>query len=246
MDSLAADILLTVLAIFVGSLVLVIAGFGIAIGSSPIMLLTVDPQSTVIIINTVSLLIFVLMIYQNRRHINYREMTVPVIFGMMGVPVGLYILSNSNPSALRVSIALLIIFLGLVMALNPTIVAVRHKFTLWGAAFLVSAMITSTGIGGPIMAIAALSREWDRDSIRGSLPYYYLFIETTAVIGYFITGMFDSERLILTGVSIFPALLGFLIGSMLVKKINQSYYRRLILGIVICAGTVILVKEIFI
>ncbi|SVA29277.1 uncharacterized protein METZ01_LOCUS82131, partial [marine metagenome] len=37
MDSLAADILLTVLAIFVGSLVLVIAGFGIAIGSSPIM-----------------------------------------------------------------------------------------------------------------------------------------------------------------------------------------------------------------
>ena len=246
MDSLAADILLTVLAIFVGSLVLVIAGFGIAIGSSPIMLLTVDPQSTVIIINTVSLLIFVLMIYQNRRHINYREMTVPVIFGMMGVPVGLYILSNSNPSALRVSIALLIIFLGLVMALNPTIAVVRHKFTLWGAAFLVSAMITSTGIGGPIMAIAALSREWDRESIRGSLPYYYLFIETTAVIGYLITGMFDSERLILTGVSIFPALLGFLIGSMLVKKINQSYYRRLILGIVICAGSIILVKEVFI
>ena len=129
------DILLTLLAIFVGSLVLVIAGFGIAIGSSPIMLLTVDPQSTVIIINTVSLLIFVLMIYQNRRHINYREMTAPVIFGMMGVPVGVYILSNSNPSALRVSIALLIIFLGLVMARNPTIAAIRHKFTLWGAAF---------------------------------------------------------------------------------------------------------------
>jgi sulfite exporter TauE/SafE len=58
--------------------------------------------------------------------------------------------------------------------------------------------------------------------------------------------MFDSERLILTGVSIFPALLGFFIASMLVKKINQNYYRRLILGIVICAGTVILVKEIFI
>jgi hypothetical protein len=246
MDPLFVDILLTLLAIFVGSLVLVIAGFGIAIGSSPIMLLTVDPQSTVIIINTVSLLIFVLMIYQNRRHINYREMTVPVIFGMMGVPGGLYILSNSNPSALRVSIALLIIFLGFVMALNPTIAVIRHKFTLWGAAFLVSVMITSTGIGGPIMAIAALSREWDRDSIRGSLPYYYLFIETTAVIGYFITGMFDSERLILTGVSIFPALLGFLIASMLVKKINQSYYRRLILGIVMCAGIGILVKEVFI
>ena len=58
--------------------------------------------------------------------------------------------------------------------------------------------------------------------------------------------MFDSERLILTGVSIFPALLGFLIASVLVKKINQNYYRKLILGIVIGAGTAILAKEVFI
>ena len=113
MGALLVDILLTALAIFVGSLVLVTAGFGIAIGSSPIMLLTVDPQSTVIVINTVSLLIFVLMIYQNKNHINYREMTVPVIFGLIGVPVGIYILANSNAAALRVSIALLIIFLGI-------------------------------------------------------------------------------------------------------------------------------------
>ena len=107
-------------------------------------------------------------------------------------------------------------------------------------------MITSTGIGGPIMAVAVLARNWDRDSIRGSLPYYYIFIETAAVIGYVITDLFDSERLILTGISVFPALLGFWLASILVNKINQTYYRNLILGIVICAGTAILVKEIFI
>ena len=246
MGSLLEDILLTALAIFVGSLVLVTAGFGIAIGSSPIMLLTVDPQSTVIVINTVSLLIFVLMIYQNKDHINYREMTIPVIFGLIGVPVGIYILANSNAATLRVSIALLIIFLGISLAFNPSFSAIRHKYTLWGAAFVVSVMITSTGIGGPIMAVAVLARDWDRDSIRGSLPYYYIFIETAAVVGYVITDLFDSERLILTGISLFPALLGFWLASILVNKINQTYYRNLILGIVICAGTVILIKEIFI
>ena len=246
MGSLFEDILFTALAIFVGSLVLVTAGFGIAIGSSPIMLLTVDPQSTVIVINTVSLLIFVLMIYQNKDHINYREMTIPVIFGLIGVPVGIYILANSNAATLRVSIALLIIFLGISLAFNPSFSAIRHKYTLWGAAFVVSVMITSTGIGGPIMAVAVLARDWDRDSIRGSLPYYYIFIETAAVVGYVITDLFDSERLILTGISLFPALLGFWLASILVNKINQTYYRNLILGIVICAGTVILIKEIFI
>ena len=246
MGSLLVDILLTALAIFVGSLVLVTAGFGIAIGSSPIMLLTVDPQSTVIVINTVSLLIFVLMIYQNKDHINYKEMTVPVIFGLLGVPVGIYILANSNAATLRISIASLIIFLGISLAFDPSFSAIRHKYTLWGAAFLVSVMITSTGIGGPIMAVAVLARNWDRDSIRGSLPYYYIFIETAAVIGYVITDLFDSERLILTGISVFPALLGFWLASILVNKINQTYYRNLILGIVICAGTAILVKEIFI
>ncbi|MED5450517.1 MAG: sulfite exporter TauE/SafE family protein [Chloroflexota bacterium] len=246
MESLFVDILLTAVAIFVGSLVLVTAGFGIAIGSSPIMLLTVDPQSTVIVINTVSLLIFVLMIYQNKDHINYREMTVPVIFGLIGVPVGVYILANSNAATLRISIALLIIILGISLAFNPTVSVLRHKYTLWGSAFLVSVMITSTGIGGPIMAVAVLARDWKRDSIRGSLPYYYIFIETAAVIGYVITDLFDSERLILTGISFFPALLGFWVASILVNKINQTYYRNLILGIVICAGIAILVKEILV
>ena len=246
MDFFSVDVLLTALGIFVGSLVLVTAGFGIAIGASPIMLLTVDPQTTVIVINTVSLWIFVLMIYQNKNHINYKEMTNPVIFGLIGVPVGIYILSNSNASILRISIALLIMFLGISLAFNPTISAIKHRYTLWGAAFVVSVMISSTGIGGPIMAMAVIARGWERDSIRGSLPYYYIFIETAAVIGYMITGLFDSERLILTGISVFPALLGFCLASILVRKINQTYYRNLILGIVIFAGTVILIKEIFI
>jgi uncharacterized membrane protein YfcA len=246
MESLFVDILLTGLAIFVGSLVLVTAGFGIAIGSSPIMLLTVDPQSTVIVINTVSLLVFVLMIYQNRGNINYRDMAVPVVFGLIGVPVGIYILANSNPATLRVSIALLIIFLGISLAFNLSVSAMKHKYTLWGAAFLVSVMITSTGIGGPIMAVAVLARDWNRDTIRGSLPFYYIFIETAAVIGYVITDLFDSERLILVGISVFPALLGFLLASILVNRIKQNYYRNLILGIVISAGIAILVKEIFV
>ncbi len=246
MESLFVDILLTGLAIFVGSLVLVTAGFGIAIGSSPIMLLTVDPQSTVIVINTVSLLVFVLMIYQNKGNINYRDMAVPVVFGLIGVPVGIYILANSNPATLRVSIALLIIFLGISLAFNLSVSAMKHKYTLWGAAFLVSVMITSTGIGGPIMAVAVLARDWNRDTIRGSLPFYYIFIETAAVIGYVITDLFDSERLILVGISVFPALLGFLLASILVNRIKQNYYRNLILGIVISAGIAILVKEIFV
>ena len=96
------------------------------------------------------------------------------------------------------------------------------------------------------MAVAVIARDWDRNSIRGSLPFYYFFIETAAVIGYVLTDLFDSERLILTGISIFPALVGFWLASILVNKINQTYYRNLILGVIVCAGTVILVKEIFI
>ena len=173
MESLFVDILLTVLAIFVGSIVLVTAGFGIAIGSSPIMLLTVDPQSTVIVINTVSLLIFVLMIFQNKDHINYREMVAPIIFGLIGVPVGIFILANSNPAILRISIALLIIFLGIALALNLSVPAMRHKFTLWGAAFLVS-VYHSTGIGEPLMAVAVIA-EAERDSMRGSFRFLYVY-----------------------------------------------------------------------
>ena len=64
MNDFVIDIAVVLLALFFGALVLCFAGFGIAIASSPLLLLTLDPKNTVVTINTVSLAVFLLLIIQ--------------------------------------------------------------------------------------------------------------------------------------------------------------------------------------
>ena len=92
MTDIYPEIIVTSLALLFGSFVLSSAGFGIAIAASPSMLMILDAKTTVVVINTVSLAVFVFMIVQNRSQIRFREMISPICFGMLGVPFGLLIL----------------------------------------------------------------------------------------------------------------------------------------------------------
>ena len=94
------------------------------------------------------------------------------------------------------------------------------------------------------MAIAAVSRNWERDSLRGSLPLYYLAVEGTAVAGYIFSGMFSQEVALLTAVGIVPALIGFALATLVVKKVAEDQFRTYLLAVIISAGLISFAKEI--
>ena len=109
--------------------------------------------------------------------------------------------------------------------------------------FIVGGLLTSTGIGGPLMALVALARGWTKDTIRGSLPLYYLFVEGIAVVGYSLTGRLDRGTLTLTIVGLIPVLIGFFLASAFARKVPETTYRKLIVVVIITAGLLVIFKE---
>ena len=244
MIDILPEIIITVSALLFGSFVLSSVGFGIAIAASPLMLIILDAKTTVVVINTVSLAVFVFMIVQNRSQIRFREMTYPIIFGMLGVPFGLLIFDFVSSTLLGIFISVLIIGLGIYVGFYRFHTFISNPFSFNLISFVVGALLTSTGIGGPLMAIAAVSRDWGRDSVRGSLPLYYLVVEGTAVVGYIFSGMFSKEAAVLTILGIVPALFGFVLATMVVKKVAETQFRRYLLVVIISAGVISFAKEI--
>ena len=119
MDTLSVEHLLVVAAmVFAGTLVYCTAGFGIGVTSIPLLLFVVDPQTAVVLINTVSLFMFSLVIWQTRQHIPVRQVLTIAAAGLVGVPVGILILRDADTAILRIAIALLIIALTLLAAFN--------------------------------------------------------------------------------------------------------------------------------
>ena len=186
--------------VFAGALVFCTVGFGIGVTAIPLLLLLVDPQTAVVLINTVSVFMFSLVIWQTRQHIPLRR-TLPIIAaGLVGVPVGILILRDADSALLRIAIAAFIIALTLLAAFNTRWTLPKSMPVSMSVGFVVSVMLNAFGVGGALLALALLSRRLSSRALRGSLSLYFLVIEGAGVVGYGVAGLLTEQRILLIGV----------------------------------------------
>ena len=226
--------------LFVGATVLSTIGFGIGMTTIPILLFVLEPQTVIVVVNTVSVALFILIVHQNRDELPFRRVGPWAAAGLLGVPVGVLILKDSDAGLLKIAITALTIILTLIVAFNVRARIPSGPLTGLVVAFLVSVTLNALGIGGPIMALYMLTQNWSRNAVRGALSLYFLFVEASGVIGYGIAGLMTTERIALILIAIVPVTLGFLLAAYLVRRMNDVVFRRAtVVGIIGMSGLVL-------
>lgn len=240
------QIVVAALAALAGSTVLASLGFGIGMVATPILLLVLDPQTAVVVLNTVSVPITGLLVWQTRHHIRFKDALPVAALGLAGTLIGAYVLSTSGERVLRLSIVVLIIILTAGTALNP--VGLQGKIpypkVVGGAVgFIVGIMLGALAIGGPLLVLFILSQGWKRHSIRAFMSLYLFVIEVAATAAYIPTGLLNQERVLLALVALGPVLLGFWLGSRVAGRLNEELFRRLAIGVIVASSLSVLVRE---
>jgi uncharacterized membrane protein YfcA len=239
----AIQIAIVSLIVLAGSTVLSTVGFGIAVTASPLLLLFVDPQTVVILLNTVSVALFILVIVQTRRALPAREMLPVAIAGVLGVPVGVWVLSSISTSALRIGITVLIILMTLTFRFRLHITGARARMVGPPVGFIVAILLASLGIGGPVLVLFFLARDWTSHAIRVSLAFYFLLVQTVSVVGYVVAGLFTQERIALVLIVALPALVGFSIATQLVHHMNERRFRQGVIAVIMVSSVMVLGRE---
>ena len=238
------EIVVTLVTMLFGSTVFSTVGFGIGVSTAPVLLLILDPQTVVVMLNTVSLGLFALIIYQTREHLRVRE-TIPVsIAGLIGVPIGVFILSSVNASALRISISAIILVLAILAAFSIRDPLPMSRFIGPVVGLIVAVLLTALGIGGALLALFVLTRGWNRHAVRGSLAFYFLLVEGTGVIGYGVAGLFTMDRIILTALAVLPVLAGFGLATIIHRRMNETIFRRAALTAIVVTSLIVLGREV--
>ena len=238
------EIVVSAVILFAGSTVLSAVGFGLGMTTVPVLLLVLDPESAVVLVNTASLAIFVLIIYQTRAELRVREIAPVSIAGLLGVPVGVFVLSSTHASVLRISISAMILVLAFVVVFNVRGPIPRSNFMGLLVGFVAGLLLTSLGIGGPLVALYLVMRDWPRHAIRASTSFYFLLIEGSAVIGYGVAGMFTPERTSLILIVALPCLLGFGLATVLVGMMNERAFRHAVVIVIVATSVMVLSREV--
>ena len=241
----APELILALAIVFAGSTVMGLVGFGIGMVISPIMLLFIDPQSVVMIINSLAILLLTLALVQTRRDIPPVRDVIPLpIAGLVAIPLGVVILKLASPDAMRIIIASFILCLAV-----PSVFKIQRPLPypnimspIFG--FVGSLMVTGTGVGPPLVAVYLVHQRWTGRIIRASIAFYYLPIAIGAVILYTVTELFTLER-VWTILSLAPAaFLGFGVASLLAKRINDRALSKMVLAVVVGSSLTLLGKEV--
>ena len=229
---------------FMGSTVLSTIGFGIGMTTIPVLLFVFDPQTVVVVVNTVSLLLFVMIVIQNRDEMPFRQVGPMAIAGIAAVPVGVFVLKETDSHALKIAISAVTILLTILVASRTEAPMPRGLIAGLFIAFGVSITLNALGIGGPVMALYIFGQNWSRNAVRGALSLYFLFVEAAGVIGYGVAGLMTTERITLILIVAVPVVLGFYLATHLVRRMNETIFRRATVAAIILMCTMTLAREI--
>ena len=218
-------------------------GFGFGLVAIPVLLLYLEPAQTVVISNSLIGILMAMVLVRTWRHLRLRASIGLVIGGLVATPVGVLLLNSASPTALRVTIAIVIIFLGLFSLSNVQLPFAQRRGAGLTFGFLTSLAITTIGIGGPLGAIYSMARGWKAETVRAVLALFFLTSDAMAFVLYAATGLVGRDTLANIGVMTPGLLIGFVLSAVLVTRINERIFRYFVVAVIVAAGSVTLVRE---
>ena len=230
--------------VFVGATVMGTVSFGLGLVVSPILLLFVAPQSTVVMVNSLTAILLFIVLIHARSHFDLRLIAGTALGGLVAVPIGVLLLDSASPATLRFVIAVVILCLAPLAIANVQLPLAQRRLTGPVIGFLTSLSVTTLTIGGPLVAIYVLARRWPPQVMRASLAFYFLVANILAFGLYTQAGLVDWDTMANIGMLIPSLLLGFGLATLLVRRMDARIFRYVAVTVIIVGGTVLLGREI--
>ena len=237
------ELFVSLLVVTVAGVVLGTVSFGFGLASSPPLLLFLEAKSTIVIVNSLTTILLVLVLASTWRHLELSRSRGMIIGGLVGTPVGALLLDQAEPSLLRVVIGVVIVVMGLL-----SIREIRFPYATFPGSglffgFITCLMVTAISIGGLIGAVYALAQKWPAQTVRASLAAMFVVSGTMQVVLYAVTGLYSRSTLTIVGLMIPGVLLGFWLAGLLVGRLNERAFRNVVIGLVVTGGSILLVRE---
>jgi uncharacterized membrane protein YfcA len=177
-----------------------------------------------------------------RAEFDWRRTWPFVLGGVVGVPIGVYVLSYLNPVVFKTAIG------GLLVVYCPTLLTVRRlpRVSQGGrsadaAVGLVGGVMGGiAGLTGPMPILWCMLRGWSLPAQRAVFQVFSIAMQALALTIYGGSGMLNGEVLSHFALIAPAMLVPALIGTRLYRRIDPIAFRRLILMLLTVSGSVLL------
>ena len=222
---------------FLGAFVQGATGFGSGLLINAFWLHIMEPTHAIPLNVVTSLIISGVPIYKLRKKLDFSKLKQFAIFGVVGIPIGMYLLVISDPSKLKFSIGILLVIYALLMLkISSFSINVNNKSINNLVGFISGVIGGLTALLGIIPVAWFSVQRLPKNTKRGTYEPFIFITSIAAIISFAFVGLYKIE-MIFDLLKIIPALLvGSWLGIKIYNKINDNLFRKVVLGLILLSG----------
>lgn len=205
-----------------------VTGFGLALVAVPLMAVLLDPVAAVVATTVVSLVLTAFAACRERGHVERAVATRLAGAAVVGMPLGLLVLTRLDERSLKTVIAV-----GLLVLVGLLLVNVRlpaGAAMQYGAGLVSGMSLTSTGMNGPPVVLALQARDLPPRRFRGTLQAVFCAQDLVAVGAFVALGYLDPVTAVAAAAGAAGVPAGWWAGDRLFGRLPPERFRALVLS----------------
>jgi uncharacterized membrane protein YfcA len=175
--------------VFVATLIRSAFGFGEALIAVPLLALLIPVEVAVPLAVLLSVTVAGVVLVQDWRRVHLRSAAWLVVSTLLGIPLGLWLLTAVAEPIVKALLAVVIIAFSLYSLLGRRQFELKSDKSAWLFGFVAGVLGGAYGINAPPLVIYGALRGWSPQHFRATLQGYFLPSSLVILGGYWLTGL---------------------------------------------------------
>lgn len=225
-----------------------LAGFGTALFALGFWLQFLEPPRAVSIVVVLSVVTGLQGVWLVRHSIldQPRRLLRFLVPGIVGIPIGVAILSSIEATALKLTIAIVMLLYGGYFILRKNLPTFDRPTPVGDAlvGFSGGLLGGAASLSGALPTMWCALRPWTKSETRAVLQPYNVAILGLALAAFAWTGAYDRQSVVLLVITLPVAIVSSRVGIHVFTKLTDSQFRKLIIALMLMSGCLLALRTI--
>lgn len=225
-----------------------LAGFGTALFALGFFLTVIPPLQAVAMLVVLSVVTGLQGVWVVRHAIgeNPTRLARFLLPGLIGIPLGVLILSVIDAGTLKAVVAAMLLLYGGYFTLRARLPRFERSTPFWDmlVGFLGGVLGGAASLSGALPMMWCALRPWPKQETRAVLQPFNVVVLAVTTILLALKGAYTRETLIYLAIAIPAALLAAQLGITVFKRLSDTAFRRLLIVMTLVSGVILLLREV--
>lgn len=227
-------------AVFTGAVAQAVTGFGFSLVSAPFLVLLLGPLHAVRLVNLLALFFNVVMLVREHKGVHLGNAARLLAPALVVAPLAAYVVHRTDPALLSIVVGLTVLACAALLASGRRAERLRGPGGMVAAGAASAAMNTTSGVGGPTVAMYALNAGWPTVMSRPTFQAYFLGLNLLSFISLGPVAVRAVPAALLAAAIVG----GYVAGVTALRRLNTVAVSRAIIGLAMAGGVAAVVRGI--